>query len=830
MVFYHIYSEHHVFEAYVHKCRFFKDEDIVLLLGCNKELQPPRIISWKREQNIEKYKLLFDKVILCDDPPPYKGTDAEFSDALCRYYGKLFTDNGIDPHAAGTEAFTFCLSERFAYYCMEAGIPLSAFEIEAGTVSVCNELKQFSSKFLSYEYEHLNRYALYEGKNHPKLKASFCNFEAQENQADCNGYVNFNVSEALKKLTAEELQKLYDFYKIDALRSEIADSTILVTSQHLYPTADPLGFHEHDLFTHEKQSHSHNLLLDLFASNAEKVVILNGLNDRFDYADLTNRVHTIIDCSVPAELVASLPEVQTCNVIAATRQNGICFRKTAGSYVEITTRFMPNWQKFRFFGSAPVIDVYMQMLSHLGSSMKPRYFNVPEICVRLYSHYFGSAENFQWADIKKPLTNSFALVNDGNYNEFVSLPLTDVMKASENSVYLLVNQRNMYNFLDSSRNIANLLPFEITRTPLEDAKIFGELQTIRFWIYCKDNALHEKLRAFRCDKTFAHCGIRMQCQIADQKAVDDLSSVIKPLSPEAAKNVVLYGDSAYITKNLNALKSKLNINFLCLTDGSTTTQIEGVPVMPCSSLNTDAYVLIASSSYEKITELSRTLSSRHIAFHHADAWLYPKVPLAAMVAMEKWEYMDDKHNRYNIDPRLKLEDAEKITISFFQGKPRYNNTFRIGMIRIVNGLSISVKGNNNTVSIGDDTTFQQVAIEICQNAAVTIGRKCMFSYQIVLYRDDMHIIYDADSKKRINYPKNITIGDHVWVGREAMILGGASIGDHCIVGARCVTSSRFQPNTIIAGCPGKAIRENILWSRDGYEDGGSNMFDIYDRW
>ncbi len=814
----------------MHKCRFFRNEEAVLLLGCNKELQLPRIVSWEREQDIEKYHALFEKVILCDNPPPYKGSDAEFSAALANYYGKIFAEHGIDPHAAGTEAFTYCLSERFAYYCLSAGIPLSAIEIEAGTVSTSGELRQFSSKFLSYEYEHLDHYGLYEGRNHPKLKGSFCNFSAQENPADCSGYQNFNVSEALAQLTADEMEKLCKFYGIDALRSAIADSTLLVTSQYLYPTMDPLGFHEHDLYTHEKQSHSHNYLLDFFAGDAEKVVLLNGLNDRFDYHDLTNRVDTIIDCSVPAELIAALPEIRTCDVVTATRQNGCCFKGSARSYVEVTTRFTHNWQKFRFFGSAPVFDVYLQMLSYLGGTMHPRYFNVPDISIRLYSHVFKNAEKLQWTDIKKPLTNTFVLVNDGNYNEFVNFPLTDVMKDSQNSIYLFVNQRSMYSFLDSSYHTANLIPFEIVRKPLDGAKTFGELQTIRFWIYCKDHALREKLRAFRSDKTFAHCGIHMQCQAGSLKAVDELKHLVKPFSPESAGNVVLYGDSAYITKNLAALRSKLSISYICLTDGGSQTAIEGIPVKPHTALNADSFVLIAAASYAKITELSKALTAQRIAFHHADAWLSDKVPLAAMVAMQKWEYTDDKHNHYSIDSRLKIEDAEKITITFFQGKPRYNNTFRIGMIRIVNGLSISIKGNYNTISIGDDTTFQQVAIEVCQNAAVTIGQKCMFSYQIVLYRDDMHIIYDAESGKRLNYPKNITIGNHVWVGREAMILGGASIGDNCVVGARCVTSSRFASNTIIAGCPGKAIRENIVWSRDGYETGGSNLFDVYDRY
>ena len=86
-----------------------------------------------------------------------------------------------------------------------------------------------------------------------------------------------------------------------------------------------------------------------------------------------------------------------------------------------------------------------------------------------------------------------------------------------------------------------------------------------------------------------------------------------------------------------------------------------------------------------------------------------------------------------------------------------------------------------------------------------------------------------ESLERLNYPKDINIGNHVWIGRECLLLGGATIGDNCVVGARCVTSSKFPSNTVIAGCPGKAVRKNIVWSRDGYDTGGTNIYENFDR-
>lgn len=52
----------------------------------------------------------------------------------------------------------------------------------------------------------------------------------------------------------------------------------------------------------------------------------------------------------------------------------------------------------------------------------------------------------------------------------------------------------------------------------------------------------------------------------------------------------------------------------------------------------------------------------------------------------------------------------------------------------------------------------------------------------------------------------ITIGNDVWIGLEACILAGATIGDGAIVGARAVVSGTVRPYAVVAGNPAREIR------------------------
>ena len=52
----------------------------------------------------------------------------------------------------------------------------------------------------------------------------------------------------------------------------------------------------------------------------------------------------------------------------------------------------------------------------------------------------------------------------------------------------------------------------------------------------------------------------------------------------------------------------------------------------------------------------------------------------------------------------------------------------------------------------------------------------------------------------------IRIGNDVWVGWDAVILSGVTIGDGAVVGARAVVSSDVRPYEVVGGVPARHIR------------------------
>ena len=56
---------------------------------------------------------------------------------------------------------------------------------------------------------------------------------------------------------------------------------------------------------------------------------------------------------------------------------------------------------------------------------------------------------------------------------------------------------------------------------------------------------------------------------------------------------------------------------------------------------------------------------------------------------------------------------------------------------------------------------------------------------------------------------DIIIGNDVWIGYEAVILSGVTIGDGAIIGARAVVTKDVPPYTIAGGVPAKQIRKRF---------------------
>ena len=101
---------------------------------------------------------------------------------------------------------------------------------------------------------------------------------------------------------------------------------------------------------------------------------------------------------------------------------------------------------------------------------------------------------------------------------------------------------------------------------------------------------------------------------------------------------------------------------------------------------------------------------------------------------------------------------------------------------------------------------------------VFINMGCKFQDQGGIFIDDGALIghnvvlatlnHDIDPNTRHSMtPRPIHIGKNVWIGANAVVLPGVSVGDGAIIAAGAVVSQDVPPCTIVGGVPAKIIRE-----------------------
>jgi acetyltransferase-like isoleucine patch superfamily enzyme len=109
------------------------------------------------------------------------------------------------------------------------------------------------------------------------------------------------------------------------------------------------------------------------------------------------------------------------------------------------------------------------------------------------------------------------------------------------------------------------------------------------------------------------------------------------------------------------------------------------------------------------------------------------------------------------------------------------------------------------VRLGADTSvnaYAHIAGRVTIGAGVRIaGGVAVYGFNHGFQRPDMPIFRQAVTAK------GVTIEDDVWIGANAVILDGARIGAHCIIGAGAVVSGSFPAYQIIAGSPARVIRD-----------------------
>ena len=92
---------------------------------------------------------------------------------------------------------------------------------------------------------------------------------------------------------------------------------------------------------------------------------------------------------------------------------------------------------------------------------------------------------------------------------------------------------------------------------------------------------------------------------------------------------------------------------------------------------------------------------------------------------------------------------------------------------------------------------------------IEIGIGTYISDDVRIQDSDNHTVYEDGVAKEQTKP--IIIGDHVWIGKNAIILKGVTIGEGAVVAAGSVVVKDVPSKTLVAGNPAKVIKENVEW-------------------
>ena len=134
------------------------------------------------------------------------------------------------------------------------------------------------------------------------------------------------------------------------------------------------------------------------------------------------------------------------------------------------------------------------------------------------------------------------------------------------------------------------------------------------------------------------------------------------------------------------------------------------------------------------------------------------------------------------------------------------------------GCSFAI-GHDGQCTIGDFTLLNGALI--MADDKIEIGSYCLISWNVGIADSDFHPLEPAQRlidahalapyfEDRPERPRlktaPVKIADNVWIGMNAVILKGVTIGENSVVAAGSVVTKTVEPNTVVAGNPAVVVK------------------------
>ena len=173
---------------------------------------------------------------------------------------------------------------------------------------------------------------------------------------------------------------------------------------------------------------------------------------------------------------------------------------------------------------------------------------------------------------------------------------------------------------------------------------------------------------------------------------------------------------------------------------------------------------------------------------------------------------EEVRTKFKSNPRLKRM-VDWLIMNQVETRPRWfivrmdtppYRKFWLGDYSVVESFAC-INNAVGDVIIGDHT---RIGLHNTIIGPVTIGSHVNLAQGITITA--LNHNFD-DSEKRIDQQgistKEVVLEDDIWVGANAVILPGVTIGKHAVVAAGAIVTKDVPPHSLVAGVPAKVIRQ-----------------------
>ena len=119
------------------------------------------------------------------------------------------------------------------------------------------------------------------------------------------------------------------------------------------------------------------------------------------------------------------------------------------------------------------------------------------------------------------------------------------------------------------------------------------------------------------------------------------------------------------------------------------------------------------------------------------------------------------------------------------------------------GCWLACEGPDSWLEIGDGCYFGH-DVHVHSIDPVIIGEGCVFADGVYVTSTD----HGRADRSTTQGTGAVTIGDHVFLGQRAVVLGGVTIGDGATVGAHAVVTRDVAPGSVVAGVPARPLHRD----------------------